>query len=124
MLEAMGRLARRDGHPDLLAPLRPSWKERYPLVPIERYVTWTDADGLPFDPWLRVHVRMGAEILKPEPQSLLISADVASWEAWTGLRFPESGAYVFPHGLATVQIDVDSDVGTYWEPNVWVHHAI
>jgi len=29
---------------------------------------------------------------------------------------------VIPGGLATVRIDRDADLGTYWEPNVWVTH--
>src|SRR5262245_15096615 len=58
MLEGMVGLARRDGLSDLLAPVRPSWKERYPLTPIERFAAWTTAEGLPFDPWMRVHTRM------------------------------------------------------------------
>jgi hypothetical protein len=124
MLEGMAGLAAAAGLDDLVAPLRPSWKERYPLTPIERYAAWTNADGLPFDPWLRVHVRMGAELLATEPRSLLISADVPSWEAWTGLAFPETGDYVFPHGLATVRIDVREGSGVYWEPNVWVRHRV
>jgi hypothetical protein len=78
MLEAMAEIATRDGFAGLVAPVRPSWKERYPLVPVERYVAWTNADGLPFDPWLRVHARMGGEVIKPEPRSMLIRADVAS----------------------------------------------
>jgi hypothetical protein len=51
MLEHMKATAAREGFDSLLAPLRPSWKERYPLTPIERYVAWTRDDGLPFDPW-------------------------------------------------------------------------
>ena len=51
------------------APFRPSWKERYPLVPIERYAAWRRADGLLFDPWMRVHERLGASVLKAEPVS-------------------------------------------------------
>ena len=27
-------------------------------------------------------------------------------------------------GLATVEIDRGADVGTYWEPNVWIVHSI
>ena len=124
MLEEMKAIATRDGFETLLAPLRPSWKERYPLTPIERYVAWKREDGLPFDPWLRVHVRMSGEILKPEPESLRITGTVAEWEAWTQMAFPGSGTYVVPHGLAPVEIDREADVGRYWEPNVWVLHRV
>ena len=44
------------------------------------------------------------------------------WEAWTKLRFPETGDYVFPAGLTTVHIDRDRDLGDYWEPNIWIIH--
>jgi GNAT superfamily N-acetyltransferase len=122
MIEGMRAIARRHRLRTLIAPVRPTWKERYPLTPIERYAAWTRGDGLPFDPWMRVHARLGAEIVKPEPRSLRISASVAEWEGWTGMRFPETGDYVFPHGLAPLSVDVENDVGTYWEPNVWMAH--
>ena len=64
------------GSSSLIAPVRPSWKERYPLVPIDRYVQWRRPDGLLFDPWMRVHERLGAVVLKPEPQSLRITGSV------------------------------------------------
>jgi GNAT superfamily N-acetyltransferase len=124
MIEAMGTIARRHGFDDLIAPLRPTWKERYPITPIERYAAWTRADGLPFDPWIRTHVRLGAEILRAEQESLRIAGSVAEWEGWTGLAFPESGDYVFPQGLAPVRIDREADRGTYYEPNVWVRHSL
>ena len=123
-VEAMSGIARRHGLTSLIAPVRPSWKERYPLVPIERYATWRRPDGLLFDPWMRVHERLGAEILKTEPRSLQITGTVAEWEGWTHMPFPESGDYWFPGGLATVAIDREADRGTYWEPNVWMHHAL
>jgi GNAT superfamily N-acetyltransferase len=123
-LEAMADLGRSHGFPELIAPVRPSWKERYPLAPIERYAAWTRDDGLPFDPWMRVHARLGASVLKPEPESLRIVGSVAEWEEWVGMPFPESGEYVFPQGLAPVSIDRESDVGAYWEPNVWMRHRL
>ncbi len=122
MLEEMRALCGAHGLAHLLAPLRPSWKERYPLAPIEQYAAWTRADGLPFDPWLRVHVRAGGEVLKPVERSLRITGTVAEWEEWTGMAFPESGRYVFPQGLAPLEVDRDADLGAYWEPNVWVRH--
>jgi hypothetical protein len=121
-VRAMHDLARRHGLDGLIAPVRPSWKERYPLVPIGLYAQWRQDDGLLFDPWMRVHERLGATILKPEPQSLRITASVAEWEGWTGMAFPESGDYWFPQGLATVAIDRERDRGAYWEPNVWMRH--
>ena len=122
MVEAMAEIGARHGLANLIAPVRPSWKERYPLAPIERYASWTREDGLPFDPWLRTHVRLGGEILRPAPRSLRITGAVAEWASWTEMAFPESGTYVFPRGLAPLEIDREEDVGSYWEPNVWVRH--
>ena len=123
-LRAMLDIARTHGLEALIAPVRPNWKDRYPLVPIERYATWRRKDGLLFDPWLRVHERAGAKVLKAEPQSLRITGTVAEWEEWTEMPFPESGEYVFPGGLATLEIDRERDAGRYWEPNVWMVHAV
>jgi hypothetical protein len=102
--------------------VRPSWKDRYPLTPIERYVRWRRPDGQLLDPWMRVHERLGARVTTTLPESLLITGSVGEWESWTGLVFPETGDYVFPEGLTTVRIDRDQDRGTYWEPNVWMVH--
>ena len=79
-------------------------------------------DGAPFDPWLRTHWRAGGELLGVCPASMEIAADVASWEAWTGLRFPESGPYVVPDALVPLEIDRERDLGRYVEPNVWLRH--
>src|SRR5687767_3450701 len=40
LLGGMTELARRYGLRRVIAPVWPSWKARYPLTPIERYVTW------------------------------------------------------------------------------------
>ncbi len=122
VLAGMTELARRNGLRRVIAPVRPSWKERYPLTPIDRYVTWRRDDGHLLDPWMRLHERLGARVATPLPESLLITGSVGEWESWTGLVFPESGEYVFPHGLAPLAVDRERDVGTYWEPNVWMVH--
>jgi GNAT superfamily N-acetyltransferase len=124
VLDAMADLARDAGFSHLIAPVRPSFKDRYPIIPIERYVTWTRDNGEPFDPWIRVHVRRGARIAKPIPNSMRITGTVAEWEQWTGIRFPEDGQYTFPAGLAPVDIDHGRDLGSYWEPNVWIVHTL
>jgi hypothetical protein len=118
----MRSIAARHGMGAVIVPLRPVLKERYPLVPIERYVQWARADGSPFDPWIRVHTELGGAILKPAPRSLKITGSVQEWEAWTQMAFPESGDYVIPQGLALLSVDRAAGMGTYFEPNVWIHH--
>lgn len=123
-VEAMRQIARNHGLTDLVAPVRPSQKSQYPLTPIEKYIRWTNGEGLPTDAWLRVHARLGARIIKPCPQAMTIKGTVAEWESWTGMRFPESGPYVVPGALIPVEIDRKADLGTYIEPNVWMHHPL
>jgi hypothetical protein len=122
VLQGMAGLGREAGLSWLIAPVRPSLKERYPTIPIDHYARWTRDDGTPFDPWVRVHTRLGARIGPPIPRSLIITGTVAEWESWTQMAFPESGDYVFPAGLATLHIDRDRDAGEYWEPNIWIVH--
>jgi GNAT superfamily N-acetyltransferase len=106
----------------MVVAARPTGKSAYPLTPMDRYVRWTLPDGAPFDPWLRTHWRLGADLLQVCPASMEITADVATWEAWTGMRFPDSGPYVVPEALVPVEIDRERDLGRYREPNVWIRH--
>ena len=78
LLRRMASVAAAHGLDELIAPVRPTWKERYPLTPMERYITWRRADGQLLDPWLRVHERLGAEILGICPGSLVVTGTVAA----------------------------------------------
>jgi GNAT superfamily N-acetyltransferase len=122
LIRAMRDLAREQGYTALIAPVRPTWKERYPLIAMERYASWRRDDGLPFDPWLRVHARLGAELVEVCPASMRIEGSAAEWEEWTGMAFPEDGDYVVPGGLVPVRF-ADGH-GVYVEPNVWMRHSI
>ncbi|MFN2202677.1 MAG: GNAT family N-acetyltransferase [Caldilineaceae bacterium] len=122
MLTAMVDLARRKGLHTVIVPVRPSLKSLYPLTPIERYIHWKRSDGLPFDPWLRVHVRSGGRIEKACAHAMKVRGTVAEWEEWTEMRFFDSGDYIVPGALTPVHVDVEADTGLYVEPNVWVIH--
>ena len=124
IIEGMRGLAAEHGLDALVAPVRPTLKARYPLTPMERYLGWRRADGQLFDPWLRVHERLGAEILGVCPGSLVVEGTVAEWEEWTGMAFPDSGSYVVEGALVPVEIDRAQDVGRYVEPNVWMRHTV
>ncbi len=124
MVAALQAAARLGGLRWLIACVRPTLLERYPLTAIDEYATWTRDDGLPFDPWIRIHVRLGGQLSRPEPRSMRITGSVAEWEAWTGMAFPASGRYIVPGAAAPVTIDREADSGTYYDPNVWVVHDL
>jgi GNAT superfamily N-acetyltransferase len=124
IIEGMRDVAARHGLDALVAPVRPTLKARYPLTAIERYLTWRRDDGELFDPWLRVHERLGAEILGVCPGSLVVTGTVAEWEEWTGMAFPDSGSYVVEGALVPIEVDREHDRGRYVEPNVWMRHPV
>jgi hypothetical protein len=82
MLNAMRAAAAAAGLRELIAPVRPTRKADYPLIPIERYMTWRRSDGTHFDPWIRVHEVVGGEIHAPAPDSMTMEAPVAPRGAW------------------------------------------
>jgi hypothetical protein len=94
ILKQMKSLAIQRGFVNLVVPVRPTWKTRYPLQSIERYAKWKNKDGLLYDPWLRTHQRLGATVIKCVKSTLEIRGTIEDWEKWTGMIFPESGAYV------------------------------
>lgn len=122
MLAAMKDIARAQGFLHLIAPVRPSLKSRYPLIDIETYLQWQTPEGLPFDPWLRVHIRIGGRQQHACRRAMLVEGTREQWSAWTGMAIPGDGEYVIPYGL--VPVSVYGNTGTYIEPGVWVVHEI
>jgi hypothetical protein len=104
----------------MIVPVRPSFKVDYPLTPFENYIHWKRDDGEPFDPWIRTHWRLGANIVKPINKAFTVNGTIKEWEEWTNMKFPESGSYVIKGALQPIQIDIEQDVGVYDDPNVWM----
>jgi hypothetical protein len=124
MVQAVRAVTKFKGLQALIIPLRPSDKHNYPLAGMDDYITWKKEDGLPFDAWLKVHVRAGARIIKVCHESKTIRGTRAEWERWTGMRFPQSGEYIIPGALNPIKIDLQKDEGVYVEPNVWIVHEV
>jgi GNAT superfamily N-acetyltransferase len=123
-IRAMAEIVARHGLTELVAPVRPTNKHCYPLVPIERYIRWRREDRLPLDPWIRVHERLGGQIVRPAAAAMTITGSVAEWERWTGMALPESGPYIIPDALVPVEINRERDLGQYREPACWLRHRI
>jgi GNAT superfamily N-acetyltransferase len=124
MLGAMRALGRERGFRALIACVRPTGKGPYAMIPVERYAHWRRDDGLPVDPWIRLHVKLGARVVRGSPRSMTMRGTVSEWREWTGLAMPESGDYLPEGAAAPVHIDVERDEGVYYDPNVWVVHDL
>lgn len=124
VLERMKGIADSKGIGELIVPVRPTMKTKYPLVPIEEYSRWIREDGQPFDPWLRVHTKLGGAAFKTTETSMAITGRVGDWETWTGLRIPGGGAHIIEGGLSPLAIDIDKDVGVYHDPCIWVRYRL
>lgn len=124
MVTALGKNAAAHGLTALAAPLRPTLKHRYPLIPMADYASWKRPDGLPFDPWIRTHQRLGARILHPCEEAMHVTGSLEQWRQWAGMDLPGSGEHIVAGALAPVTIDIHADHGTYTEPNLWVWHQV
>ncbi|HKS99011.1 MAG TPA: N-acetyltransferase [Rugosimonospora sp.] len=122
MVQALKQAAVRIGAGALIAPVRPIRKAEFPLVPMQEYVEWRTRSGDVFDPWLRLHLRLGARQLGIAASSMTVTGTVANWERWTGLPLHRSGLHVIPGGLVPLLVDERTGAGWYHEPNVWVAH--
>ena len=121
IINNLKKLAKSYGYSNLILPVRPTLKSQYPTISMDNYIKW-EKDNLPFDPWLRIHIKIGGEILKVANPSMIVKGTVSDWQRWTGMYFGESNQYIVQGALNPVNIDLESDLGEYIEPNVWVLH--
>lgn len=124
VLDAMRRQVRALGYRHMFAPVRPTSRHLEPTTPMADFVARVGADGLPADPWLRVHARAGGTIVGIAPRSMVIHGSLQDWRAWTGLPLLRSGPAIVPGALVPIQVSVEHDHAVYVEPNVWVRHIV
>ena len=93
---------------------------------------------LPFDPWLRKHIRMGARVVKIAPESLVKEAPAAAWREWLEGKIEldtstdDDGKVIvlgekldgFKHDGRPVYWDAKRQVGRYVETDIWVLHQL
>ncbi|MFE9120040.1 hypothetical protein [Streptomyces sp. NPDC007172] len=124
MLAAMRAAVGRQGLDALVAPVRPTAEHLRPRLPMAEYLREVRHDGLPADPWLRVHVRAGGTMVKAAAASMTVSGTSAEWRRWTGLPFDRDGEIEVPAALVPVHCDTRHDGVSYVEPHVWVRHPL
>ncbi|KAL8707357.1 MAG: hypothetical protein Q9220_007605 [cf. Caloplaca sp. 1 TL-2023] len=167
LIDAMKRIAREEQLQILVVPLRPTRKSVHAWVSMDKYIGWTglcsatdktpggailDSSApqepildygkegcLPYDPWLRKHVRLGGVIAKIAPASMVVRGSFTQWMAWTGIDFyrwrddlhqrlkrskadePDYETYyevAFSSRLVLLKVFPSTEVCIYIEPNV------
>jgi GNAT superfamily N-acetyltransferase len=124
LLNAMKCCARANGYKALFAPVRPNQKHLRPHTSMREYISEMRADGLPADPWLRIHLRAGGRVVKIAPYSMTIIGSIADWSTWTGATLDQSGEVAVAGGLAPLIVSLEQGYAVYVEPNVWVEHVL
>lgn len=125
MVAAIRENARAGGFKELVAPARPSAKHLEPDTPMAEYAfRKRREDGLPHDPWLRVHVRAGAVVESVAPASRTVVGSLGQWRRWTGLPFDSEGPVTVPGAVVPVYCSARHEHAVYCEPNAWVRHRL
>lgn len=124
ILQEMKQLANNLTISSLVVPVRPTLKAKYPLQSIISYASWRQVDQYLYDPWLRVHEKLGAEIIHISECTLTVKGSLSEWSHWSGMMFMESGQYIVPGALSAVEVNVDTNSAIYKEPNVWMLHPM
>lgn len=106
---------------NLVIPIRPTEKEKFPRMPMSTYLN-LKTDGKVFDPWIRTHITGGAEIIKVCRESMTMTGDISFWESILNRKIIESGKYELDGALELISIDVANNIGHYVEPNIWIKY--
>ncbi|MBS7531083.1 amino acid adenylation domain-containing protein [Hazenella sp. IB182353] len=124
LVKAFKMLAYGHGLKRLIIPVRPTGKSDFPNINFTEYCDMRREDGLSVDNWLRTHERVGGRIIHKTEKSQYVKASITEWQAWAGTPFIRSGSYHVPKTLAPVQIDLEQEIGEYWDPSVWIEHSL
>ncbi|RLA62539.1 MAG: hypothetical protein DRQ88_13405 [Epsilonproteobacteria bacterium] len=122
VLGQMKEIAKEEGFSQLVVPVRPTLKNRYPLINIKDYIHWKNDDGRLFDPWLRIHMDIGGELLGIAHKSMVATRPISTWEELFKMPIKSSGDYILPGGLTPSKVNLKKNVGVYEEPNIWFVH--
>lgn len=105
----------------LIIPIRPIFKHQFPHMEMKEYMAMTQ-EGQIYDPWIRTHLKGGAEILKVCSHSMHVEGDLKFWEALQEKSIFQTGEHLIKGALNPVYIDVQKNYGEYWEENIWIHY--
>ena len=108
------------GYRGLVAPVLPSARWRCPRLTTAAYAALRLPDMRHFDPWIRVHERIGGRIIGSCPISATFRAPRSDWERWFGVRLPSSGSIVLE---GAGELELAFDTGLLIQESIWILHG-
>jgi GNAT superfamily N-acetyltransferase len=108
------------GYQALLAPVRPTNRWRMPHLHISEYEHVRLPDGRHFDPWVRVHERVGGRIIGSCAASARFSGSREQWEGWLGMRLPDNGDVLCDRTIGYLKLV--AGWGVLEEDSLWILH--
>ena len=105
----------------LVIPIRPTKKYLFPNMSMSDYMKLKDGNRI-YDPWIRTHVKNGAQIIKPCEVSMKVEGDLNFWEKILKMSIETSGCYTCHEALNIINIDYENNYGVYLEPNIWIYY--
>jgi GNAT superfamily N-acetyltransferase len=122
-LQTAKRIGQAHKHQGTIVPVRPTCKERFPYMPMETYLEKRHEDGKMYDPWLRLHFDIGAQLIKICHRAVTIQLPLEDWHKYGAAPSPnDPDKLIVPGGLVPVKILPEQNAGVYEEPNVLLLH--
>lgn len=104
-------------------PIRPIYKSRHPHMSMTDYIQYREHDKI-YDPWIRTHLKGGAEILSICDKAMHVYGNLSFWEGIMKQPLSTSGQYLVEGALNPINIDVSKDYGEYFEDNIWISYPL
>jgi GNAT superfamily N-acetyltransferase len=121
LLEELVKKAKSLGYKGMVAPVRPIYRFRMPDLTIQDYVNVRLPDGEHFDPWVRIHERIGGQIIGVCPASAVFSAPITDWQDWSKMKLPENGKVLVPNAIN--YLEIKDSLGVLKEDSIWILHS-
>jgi hypothetical protein len=142
LIESAKQLAKSLNFCLMIAPARPSAKHRFPELSMEEYLALSghrlsqlpseskrlaqadQQNSIPADPWLKIHLDLGATILNICEQSIEVVGSIDWWQQLLGISFAGKAKIDIAAGLVPLVIDWEKNLATYQEPNIWLKYEL
>lgn len=124
--EEMGAIRKKNALPYFIIPLRPPlrYEKEYASLPFATFAAATREDGLPLDHWVRMHVRLGATIIRISEKSHRHVLSLKDFNRiFSSHKITQSGEQLVQknnNGWYQVFVDVERDFVLIEQGCVWV----